>query len=218
MSRGNILSDIDNFIGNLIDNISKEESLLFIFSPNSGEEKVNGSRLSPLILWGSNISGGILSSSTTKYPGIVSNIDIGPTVADFFDIKMEKAAGNKITWEKREDVFSFVKSINGRIDLTSKVRTRSLTSYGVISIIILLLSTFFLIIKFKADFNIKKTIKILLLFYIDSINFIVSSLLNINNIYRFFLVITIFSIVYLFIISRYNNVSTLYILTFIFYS
>ena len=216
--RGNILSDIDNFIGNLIDNISKEESLLFIFSPNSGEEKVNGSRLSPLILWGSNISGGILSSSTTKYPGIVSNIDIGPTVADFFDIKMEKAAGNKITWEKREDVFSFVKSMNGRIDLTSKVRTRSLTSYGVISIIILLLSTFFLIIKFKADFNIKKTIKVLLLFlYGIPLIFIISSLLNINNIYRFFLVITIFSIVYLFIISRYNNVSTLYILTFLYF-
>jgi len=215
--RNNILNDIDAFIGELINSVNKGESLIFIFSPNSGEEKIKGSRLSPLILWGSNIEESILSSATTKYTGIVSNLDIVPTIAEFFGIKTEKASGNKITWEKKEDVFTYIKSINGRIDLTSKIRTKSLTAYGIISIIILLLSALLLVIKIRVDFNINKIIKILILFlYGIPLIYIISSLFNINSIYKFFLVISALSIIYLFILNRYNGISTFYSLNFLY--
>ena len=215
--RNNILNDIDAFIGELINSVNKGESLIFIFSPNSGEEKIKGSRLSPLILWGSNIEESILSSATTKYTGIVSNLDIVPTIAEFFGIKTEKASGNKITLERKEDVFTYIKSINGRIDLTSKIRTKSLTAYGIISIIILLLSALLLVIKIRVDFNINKIIKILILFlYGIPLIYIISSLFNINSIYKFFLVISALSIIYLFILNRYNGISTFYSLNFLY--
>lgn len=216
--RDNILNDIDNFIGQLISSINKEESLVFIFSPNSGEDKINGSKLSPLILWGSNIDEGLLTSSTTNYPGIVSNLDIGPTIANFLDVEMDKASGNKITWDKKEDAFNYIKSINGRIDLTSKVRTKTLTTYGVISVIILLISVFFLLIKVRADFNINKLMRILLLIvYGIPMIFLFSSLFNIDSIYKFILNIIVLSIIYILIIMRYNGIRTLYAITLLYF-
>ncbi len=56
-----------------------------ILSPNSGEERIDGSKLSPIILWGGKgIEKGIITSSTTNRKGIVSNLDIAPTITSFF--------------------------------------------------------------------------------------------------------------------------------------
>lgn len=84
--RDDILNLIDDFIGNLSSSLDKENSLLMVLSPNSGEEKIDGNRLSPIIIWGRDVKRGILISNTTRRMGIIANLDISPTIVNFLGI------------------------------------------------------------------------------------------------------------------------------------
>jgi len=212
--RNKILADIDSFIGKLIENINKE-SLLFILSPNSGEERINGSRLTPVILWGSNVSKGLLISSTTNRLGIIANLDIAPTVAEFFGLKISNASGNIIKWKDKGDAFQYIKSINSRIDLTSKARSKSLTVYGIISIIVLSIAAFFILVKVRMDYNINRLLRILLLIlYGIPLILIISSMFNIVSIGKFINTILLLIIIYAILLTKYNGIKALYGLTY----
>lgn len=212
--RNKILADIDSFIGKLIENINKE-SLLFILSPNSGEERINGSRLTPVILWGSNVSKGLLISSTTNRLGIIANLDIAPTVAEFFGLKISNASGNIIKWKDKGDAFQYIKSINSRIDLTSKTRSKSLTAYGIISIIVLSIAAFFILVKVRMDYNINRLLRILLLIlYGIPLILIISSMFNIVSIGKFINTILLLIIIYAILLTKYNRIKALYGLTY----
>jgi len=215
--RNRILSDIDDFIGKLIETITREQSLLLIISPNSGEERINGSKLSPIILWGNGIDKGVLTSSTTNRHGIISNLDIGPTVTDFLGIKMKNASGNVVRWENRNDSFVYIRSINSHIDLTSKVRTKALTTYGVISMIILSIAALFTLIRVRMDFDLNKLLRILLLItYGIPLIFIISSLFSIVSIGGFISIIVLLSTIYILILTRYNGIRALYGLNYLY--
>lgn len=64
--RNLILKDIDLFIGNLVNLIDRENSLLIVTSPNSGEERMDANKLGPIVLWGKNISRSIATSAITN--------------------------------------------------------------------------------------------------------------------------------------------------------
>lgn len=161
--RKNILNQIDSFIGDLKNNIDKDRSLLIVTSPNSGDERLDDSRLSPLIFWGNNIPKGILSSSTTKRDGVVANIDIAPSITTFLGTSTDYMAGDDLSYKEKDDNFNYIFNNNSRINIISKIRFNILSIYSVLSIIGLLFAMLVLGGKIKLKGSLYNVLKILLI-------------------------------------------------------
>lgn len=147
--RINILNKIDGFIGNLKNSIDKDKSLFIITSPNSGEDRVDNSKLSPIILWGNNISKSILYSPTTKREGLVTNIDIASSVAKFLGTSTEYMSGNTMIYKENNDNFNLISTNNSRINIISKSRFYILSTYSILSIIVILFAMLVLATNMK---------------------------------------------------------------------
>lgn len=147
--RKKALERIDNFIGELIKNVKKEQSLLMIISPN-GQESINiKSKLSPIILWGNDISKGIVISNTTRRNGIVSNIDIAPTVTHFLEGSKEGFLGYPIRIKEMENNLQYTKDLNNRTNFVSNIRSKSLKIFSFITMITIALITLLVVLYSK---------------------------------------------------------------------
>ncbi|MCF6464144.1 hypothetical protein [Clostridium sp. Cult1] len=216
--RDMILADIDDFIGKLLSIMDENKSLLMVLSPNSGEERIDGNRLSPVFLWGKNVERSIPVSSTTNRPGIVSNLDIAPTIVSLFNLKSENMSGNIIKYIEKENAFDYIKSINGRINLMSKVRSKTLLTYGIISIILMIIILNLLLFKIKLDNRIGDWLKImLLLLYGLPLIFIISSLFKVDNLTSFFASLTILITLFMYIFIKFNSNRLIYFITYAYF-
>lgn len=206
-----ILNDIDDFVGDLLSSLDKKNSMLVILSPNAGEDRINNNRLSPVIVWGKEIENGTFTSSTTNREGIISNLDIGPTIAQFLQAPIDGMTGNPIESIKKEDSFKYIKTVNNRINTTSKVRSKTLLIYGIIIVITMLLTLVLLL--FNIDVGNKIGImfnRFFLLLYTIPMIFIFSSLFNIDNLFKYFASLFTFIILFWFIFSKYNSSKSIY--------
>lgn len=200
--RQDILSKIDNFIGELKKSIEKENSLLMVLSPNSGESKIDNSRLSPIVLWGSDLPKGILLSPTTKKNGIVTNVDIAPTIADYLGAPKTGMIGNTIRSKEMDENLEYVTNLKDRVNTTYISRHKTLLTFSIFAIIIILICTILLLFKVKVTDHINKVLYFLLILLISiPLTLILSSVLNINNLLKFisingFLLLIISFIVY----------------------
>ena len=69
-----------------IKELINDDSLLIITSPHYGTSNAHrGERLAPVVVWSKDIGRGILISGTTRRKGIIANIDIAPTIINFFE-------------------------------------------------------------------------------------------------------------------------------------
>jgi len=213
-----ILKDIDSFIGRLVGYIDYDNSLLMILSPNSPEDRIDESILSPIILWGKDVQRGTIISSTTKRAGIVTNTDIAPTIANFFDISLVKSSGNVIEYSSEDNIYEFINNINSRINLTSKVRSKTLTTYGIISVIIMLLVSAIVLLKLKIDSIMGKILEILLIsIYALPLIFFVISIFNLNNMIKFILILVLFILLFISMSAKFERKRIIYILTFFYF-
>lgn len=216
--RNLILKEIDQFVGNLTDILDKEKSLLMILSPNSGEERIDGNKLSPIILWGKDIEKGTVTSSTTNREGIISNLDIAPTVTSFFNISSENMLGNPIKSIEKNKSLNYIKSISRRINTTSKVRSKTLLIYGIISIIIMIMTILIFFLNIKMNNRIGDLFRTsLLLLYGAPIILILNSLFIIDSVLKFFISLIVVIGIYVFLTKKYNNDGIMFFLSFFFF-
>lgn len=216
--RGKILSNIDNFIGELKSNIDKNNSILIIISPNSGEDRVDNSKLSPLILWGEGIKTGILSSPTTKREGVVANIDIGPTVLDYLGCPKENMSGNGIKTIEMKNGFENIRYTQNRINVVSNSRFNILAVYCVIIIIGLILSTLLLTFKIKVEGNLYSIVYLFLIVIgVLPIGFLISSIFKWESYFGYIITILSISIVLTFILFRLKHINTIFYISGILY-
>lgn len=191
--RDKILSNLDEFINALANNIDKDNSLLIITSPNSGDVNVNNSKLSPIIIWGKSIEKGILTSSTTNRNMVVSNLDIGPTIMGFFESPMDNMSGNPMKVVKKNIQLTDLIKENQRINIASIVRHNTLYVYGIYSVIVLLMSIILLLTQIRLTEAMEEFVKLLyLLVLIIPFIFIIESLFKPSDIYGFVSIIFIF--------------------------
>lgn len=139
--RQRILLDIDNFIGKLFNEIIDDNCLFLLVSPNSPDDRIDNSKLSPLVIWGSKEYKGLLTSSTTRREGIVSNIDIAPTITNFLNADSDNFVGHVIQSVDNQEKLSFIKYLNTRTNIVSGLRPKYLNFYCLFT-----LFTFFLLI------------------------------------------------------------------------
>lgn len=199
--RTEILYRIDEFLGNFTKEIDKDNSLFIILSPNSGEERIQNSKLSPVIIWGHNVPKGILTSSTTRRDGVVTNIDIAPTISNFLNTSRDNMSGNIIECKKSIENLQFILNSNGRIDIVSKSRFYLLNIYSILSIIVMLFVTIVLALKIKIKDNLYKMLKIFLIAIgVIPIGFLVASFGKWDTYTKFILTLLFSIVAFIFII------------------
>ncbi len=145
--RKKILLNIDFFLENLILEIIDNKSMLLIVSPNSPEGRLDNSRLSPLIIWDGGEKKGVLESGTTRRNGIISNIDIAPTITDYLEAGNNNFAGHVIRSIYTDEKLDSIINLNNRINLVSYLRVPYLNFYSSLIMVIIILGTFFAFIK-----------------------------------------------------------------------
>lgn len=200
MHRKKIIKQIDIFLGNLIEGLEKEETLLMIVSPNGQDSIVEQSKLSPLILWGGDISKGTLISETTRRIGIVSNLDIAPSVSNYLKASNNRFIGNPVISTKIDNNFEYILQLNDRTNFISNLRSKILKVYGMGTIVVILLITSLLLTynKFKGKYRkyIFKVLKYIMLFDISILpSLLLISFFKIDNYFEFFAYLTIILIV-----------------------
>jgi len=81
-----ILDDMDTFIGKVLEQRSSRHMVMLVSPAVNEEAKSNRSLLTPVVIWRENGQGDALSSATTRQPGIVSGIDVAPTILSWLSI------------------------------------------------------------------------------------------------------------------------------------
>lgn len=142
-----ILKRIDAFLNNLLPTLNPDKDLLLLVAPTpSKSELFAGNGLTPLIAWGKDIKPGFLTSGTTHRKGIVTNLDIAPTVINFFNGTVPfYMSGQKIESIRGKDSLSNLIGLNRQIVSTSNQHgpvLKTFVTLQIISVIIILLIIF----------------------------------------------------------------------------
>ena len=161
--RKNMLDSMDKFIGDL-KTTAGPESLFIVVSPSIENERIKESKLSPIMMWkNDDLKQGILTSSTTRRLGIVSNLDIAPTIADFLNVPKDDFVGHHIDIKKSDDNIEFIKDLDQKINLISVLRAPFLKLYNVFTILVIVVSSLFLIVNKNSKRLYRKIVENLLL-------------------------------------------------------
>lgn len=82
------LSRADEFLGKVVTSLNKDRDLLLVLAPSPPLTPPDiAPPFSPIIVWGKGFAEGLIYSSGTKRKGILNNVDVAPTILNFYDIK-----------------------------------------------------------------------------------------------------------------------------------
>ncbi|WP_148258397.1 hypothetical protein [Mahella australiensis] len=85
--RRQAMMEADAFIGRLWGSIDPDKDMIMLITPYpSAKALARSNSLTPFIAAGKGIEHGWATSSTTKRTGVITNLDIAPTILGFFDI------------------------------------------------------------------------------------------------------------------------------------
>lgn len=93
-ARVKALKNADLFLGSLLNHVDLSNTAIMIISPNpsTGRNSWNNNYLTPVIYFKPGATGGVLFSDTTKRTGLVSYMDIAPTVLTGLGIQVNNKA------------------------------------------------------------------------------------------------------------------------------
>ncbi|MDI6822343.1 MAG: hypothetical protein QMD66_05760 [Actinomycetota bacterium] len=145
--RKSALKRADEFIGRLISRIDLGKTLIIVVTPTPPIEMIKeGNSLTPIIVAGGGIKPGVLTSETTRSHGIVSNIDITPTILSYLEAKISsEMLGCPLQSEPQDQPISYLLSLNERIFNRSKIRVPALKMYVTTIALVLIISTILLL-------------------------------------------------------------------------
>ena len=143
-----MLMQMDAFIGHVLKTIDTQQTLLIILSSHySSQAAREGKRLAPVLFFQNNIPSGVLLSDTTRRPGIIANIDIAPSVVDFFGGSMLGVVGEPIRIKTREQPMQRLYTLYEQTTFNARYRVNILKTY--ISFQIILLVTALIVLMFN---------------------------------------------------------------------
>ncbi len=145
------LEEGDKFIGDLLEHIDLSKDYMMILSPVPPAEEIgNNNRLSPIIIAGKGVQKGWLTSGSTHREGVVTNLDIGASILNFFGVCPLPGQGGVPIYsisnnEEIEEIIRF----NAKLTDIYNQRPFLLRGYVYILIPILVLAAFCLLLKRK---------------------------------------------------------------------
>lgn len=133
---------IDKFIGQIIPTIEENKDLLIIISPTASKEEIlQGNSLTPLIVFGKGVEPGFLTSGTTHRKGIITNLDVAPTIANFLESDVPyHMSGQPLKFIRGTNNLPVLLAMNNRIVNTSNQRPPVLKTFITLQIIALVIA------------------------------------------------------------------------------
>lgn len=152
-----LLSEIDWFVGEIADNLDPQKDLLIIVAPSASRmEKEVKNTFTPLIIWGKGFQNGLLTSSGTKRRAMVANVDLAPTVLDFFQINYDQTLfrgrpAQRIAYEQNPSPSKIqeVYELNQLVKKVNILRYPLIKGYVVFQIAVLFLGLMALLVTFR---------------------------------------------------------------------
>jgi len=153
--RKKALEEIDLFLGDIFEKLDMEKDMAIILTPLPPlRELRNNNRLSPVIVSGSGIDSGFLTSASTKRTGIVTNLDISAAILDFLGVKpLHGQGGAPMTTVEVTDTLRGIMRLNtSLVDLFNQ-RGKLIRGYVLMQIFALASATFIILLNGKKRFD-----------------------------------------------------------------
>ncbi|MBU4174562.1 MAG: hypothetical protein KKB90_09560 [Actinobacteria bacterium] len=140
--RREALRGVDRVARELCEMLDLESSLLVILSPEpTSSGRKEGNYLTPCVVAGGVFGTGMLSSMSTRTPGIVSNSDFLPTVLEFYGIEVPvEVSGAAMSAEEAEGALEYLRKLDSQLVVTRKARWPVLIIYVAIGLLTLILA------------------------------------------------------------------------------
>lgn len=145
-TRESMLGEVDVFLGELIQLSQKYEAGLLLVAPSpSKAQTIKGNTLTPIIYCQSLGASGLLSSASTKRTGIVTILDVAPTILNCFNIDYAGLLmGSPLQVISRANGLDFLFTLQEKLLANHEQRPQILKTY-VFGQIVVVLSTIFLL-------------------------------------------------------------------------
>ncbi|MCC0646359.1 MULTISPECIES: hypothetical protein [unclassified Clostridioides] len=123
-----IEKNIDEYLKNIFSMVGENDTVYIASAFPSDLDYKNKRRLSPIIKLSGN-GKGLLSSSTTRREGIVTNLDVGVDILDSFDLKNPNMVGRKYELINRDDNKEYLMDEYQKIVSISSIRSVILNGF-----------------------------------------------------------------------------------------
>jgi len=151
-SRAKNLRRLDQFIASILPEVERQDATLIICSPCRAESKGYMSNLAPLLIYRKGAIQGLLTSGTTRTAGLLSNIDIGPTVLRQAALEVPGGIlGQPATVVPASDSVGRLKWLERVASRNFGIQIPVLVSVAVLALIVMTLSE--LTIRYRARFS-----------------------------------------------------------------
>lgn len=121
--RRRIVERLDGLIGAIIDDADDGDMLMVLVPTPARHQAAAGNSFTPLILWRAGGRPGVLTSTTTKRKGIVTNLDVAPTILAALGVTVpESIRGHGLEVVESNNSAQFVAALAERSVATSLQR------------------------------------------------------------------------------------------------
>jgi len=153
---------VDKLLGKVSQRLDFNQDYLFVIVPTPSKKAVaDGEKLSLSLLVGPN-SKGLLRSATTKRAGLISNLDIAPTIYSYLGGQEETFTGSAVEAIPSNQSLDYLIGLNQRIEKTFAWRPILIKGFILLQIITLFLVGFIILYK-RSSASLRRTSKYLLL-------------------------------------------------------
>ncbi|AGL01555.1 hypothetical protein [Desulfoscipio gibsoniae] len=141
-NRRETLARMTSLVTRLLEQMDKEQDLLLLVSPTPrGNFVPSTNYITPVMAIGRSIESGLLTSPTTRRPGIIRNTDLAPTVLDFYNLDTPSLMyGRSMQVIGTDQNVTRLSSLYGQLEQTSQSRSPVLHNYVLALLILVLMS------------------------------------------------------------------------------
>lgn len=213
-NRDLLLNEMDDFIGELLNLIVLSKGQLIIITPFPDKYSIqSGNTLTPVLYYNSSVSG-VISSASTKRPGLITNLDIAPTLFALIGVEHQSTyVGAPIYAISKDKPLEYLKDAFSLILMNYEQRPIILKGYVLLQIIFVLSAVFLIILRHNLLY---RTGPFLLFLTAGPLLFLLMPLLPVHNLYIRIAIIFIAGILIVILLGRASIVkrlSFLYLLT-----
>ncbi|NLG86774.1 MAG: hypothetical protein GX489_06120 [Firmicutes bacterium] len=140
--RWDALNQLNQFVGQLLLEFSQEEYIIAMVTPfPSKSDPFQAQRLAPIAVWGPGVAKGLLTSATTRRPGLIANIDIAPSILAYCQLPAPATIiGRPISIVPTNKALSVLEVLEQRAAINYQQRPVVLRLFIVYLIVVLALS------------------------------------------------------------------------------
>lgn len=140
--RRETLARMVSLISQLLGKLDQERDLLLLVSPTPRGNYLPGTNfVTPVLAAGCSIKPGLLTSPTTKRPGIIRNSDLAPTILAYYHLDSPPPMyGRPLQAISTDQNLTRLSSLYGQLEQTYQSRSPALHNYVLVLLILVLLS------------------------------------------------------------------------------